>query len=65
MWDQGKDEMELGGGPTGYGFEGEVAEAGDCPGVLVGFHEAASVVGVFHEVEEELGVGFDGVDARG
>lgn len=52
-----------GGGCTGSGFYGEIAETGDCPGVLVGFHEAAPVVGVVDYVEEELGVGLDGVDA--
>ena len=50
---------------AGDGFDGEVAEAGDCPGILVGSDETAAVVCVVEEVEEELGVGFDAVDAGG
>ena len=50
---------------AGDGFDGEGAEAGDRPSILVGGDEAAAVVCVVEEVEEELGVGFDAVDAGG
>ena len=47
------------------GFDAEVAERIDKPGVLVRVYEIAAVLGGREEVEEELGVGFDAVDAAG
>ena len=50
---------------AGDGLYREVAEGVDGPGVLVGLYEAQAVWGVGEEVEDELGVCFHGVDARG
>lgn len=48
---------------TRDGFNREVVEAGDCPGVLVRLHEPPAIVGIVQKVKEELGVRLDGVDA--
>ena len=45
------------------GFDAEVAEGGNGPGVLVFGHETAAVCWGVHLVQHELSVGFDGVDA--
>ena len=59
-------EEDLGDlGHAGDGLYGEVAEGVYGPGVLEGGDEAAAVGGGGEEVEGELGVGFDGVDAGG
>ena len=50
---------------AGDGLYAEVAEGVYGPGVLEGGDEAAAVGGGGEEVEGELGVGFDGVDAGG
>lgn len=55
----GEEGIGAMGEGTGDGFDGEVAETGDCPGILIGFHETSSVIGVVHAVKEELGVGLD------
>lgn len=56
-----EDLREL--GHAGDGLYAEVAEGGDGPSVLEGGDEAGAVGGVGEEVEDELSVCFDGVDA--
>lgn len=36
------------------GLDGEVAEAVDCPGILVGFDEAAAIRRIGQEIESKL-----------
>lgn len=47
---------------TGNCFGGKVAKTGNCPGVLVGFHETAAIVSIVDYVKKELGVCLDRVD---
>ena len=45
------------------GLNGEVAETVDGPGVLVSFDEAAAIWRISEDIESELSVCFDGIDA--
>lgn len=50
-------------GHAGDGFNGKVAEGVDCPGILEGVDETRAVGCFCYQVQDELGVCFDGVDA--
>ena len=45
------------------GLDGEVTEAVDGPGILVGFDEAAAIWRISQEIESKLSVRFDRIDA--
>ena len=45
------------------GLDGEVTEAVDCPGILVGFDEAAAIRCIGQEIESKLRIRLYRVDA--
>ena len=64
-WELGVEDDLRGLGHAADGFYAEVTEGVDEPGVLIGVDEVTAVLGGGKEVEKELGVCFDAIDATG